>query len=116
MKPFIFLFAFAILTGSCAKQTGLASITITVVTPAGIPVQNTNVLLSVPIANTAQFYGITDEDGKIMFKSGLEAYFDLTVWKGLWKGCDFVRFNPGEESKVTVIIYPPANVFNGCIQ
>lgn len=116
MKPYIFIFTIALLAASCAKDPGISSITITVVSPAGIPIQNTNVLFSVPIANTAQFYGQTNEDGIIQFKSGLDAYFDVTVWKGLWKGCDFVRFKPGETSEVRVVIYPPTSVFNGCIQ
>lgn len=116
MKNFVLIAGLALVMASCSKEKSTSQIRITVVSPAGVPIQNTNVLLSVPIDNTAQFYGITDENGFIEFKSGLDAYFDLTVWKGLWKGCDFVRFRQGEQSEVRIVIYPPATAFNGCIQ
>lgn len=108
------LICFSLFT-SCEKSGGAGVVGITVVNAAGVPIQNCSVLLDVPVDGSNGYYGTTDIDGYIEFKSGLHVYYDVTVWKGLWEGCDFVEIKPGTTLNKEVIIYPPGSVFNGCI-
>ncbi len=101
---------------SCKKEnTGAGVVGITVVNTKGVPIQNCAVLLSVPIPGANQYYGTTDINGYVEFQSGLHVYYDVTVWKGLWEGCDFVEIKPGNTLLKNVIIYPPNSSYNGCI-
>ncbi len=93
---------------------------ITVVNEKGVPIQNCNVKLTVPVSPGVEwgvdyFYATTNEDGYIEFKKKNHSYFDVYVWKGLWEGCDFVEFVPNETNKKNIIIYPPGSQFNGCL-
>ena len=99
----------------CKKEAGIGVIGITVVTEDGVPIQNCQVSLTVPVENAVQFYGRTDENGFIEFRYGLHVYYDVWVGKGLWEGCDFVEIKPGETRYKNIIIYPPNTSFNGCI-
>lgn len=99
----------------CKKSDPVGLVGITVVNEDGVPIQNVKVSLSVPVENALEYYGTTDENGYIEFKSGLHVYYDVYVWKGIWEGCDFVEMKPGNTSLKNVIIYPPNTTFNGCI-
>jgi hypothetical protein len=115
MKRFILLFAIPLLFAGCQKSTGAGIVGITVVNERGVPIQNCSVKLFVPVDGAIDYYGKTDVNGYIEFKAGVHSYFDCYVWKGLWEGCDFVEFRPGERKAKNVIIYPPGSVFNGCL-
>ena len=99
----------------CEKQQELGVVGITVVNEGGIPIQNAQISLTVPVDGANEYYGRTDENGYIEFKSGLHVYYDVYVWKGIWDGCDFVEIKPGNSYQKEVIIYPPNTTFNGCI-
>ena len=104
----------------CKKQDGKATVRLTVVNEAGVPIQNCNVKLSVPVSPETSwgvdyFYDVTDEDGIVEFQTSVNAYFDVYVWKGFWEGCDFIEFVPNEQNDKNIIIYPPGTTFNGCL-
>ena len=104
----------------CKKQDGKATVRLTVVNEAGVPIQNCNVKLSVPVSPETSwgvdyFYDVTDEDGIVEFQTSVNAYFDVYVWKGFWEGCDFIEFVPNEQNHKNIIIYPPGTTFNGCL-
>lgn len=104
----------------CKKQDGIATVRLTVVNEKGIPIQNCNVKLSVPVSPETSwgvdyFYDKTNEDGFVEFETKVNAYFDVYVWKGFWEGCDFVEFVPNEQHDKNIIIYPPGTTFNGCL-
>lgn len=99
----------------CKKNEAGGLVGITVVNEEGVPIQNVNVSLTVPVENSLEYYGKTDENGYIEFKSGLHVYYDVSVWKGIWQGCDFVELKPGISTLKNVVIYPPNTTFNGCI-
>ena len=102
------------LTG-CKKETAVGVVGITVTNEDGVPIQNSRVNLSVPVDGANEYFGTTDENGYIEFKSGLHVFYDVYVWKGIWEGCDFVEIKPGTSTQKNIIIYPPGTTFNGCI-
>jgi hypothetical protein len=108
------LVSFFLLT-SCKKNVGLGTIGITVTNEKGLPIQNCNVRLDVPVEGATEYFSKTDINGFVEFNSGLHVYYDVTVWKGLWEGCDFVEIKPGNSNYKTVIIFPPGSNFNGCL-
>jgi hypothetical protein len=119
MKRLILIVLPALLLLSCSKNVGNGTVRITVTNEAGVPIQNCNVKLNYPGSPESEwgvdyFSDKTDINGVVEFKLDVNAYFDVYVWKGLWEGCDFVEFEPGEEKSKSVIIYPPGTAFNGC--
>ena len=105
---------------SCKKDSDVGIVGITVVNEKGVPIQNCNVKLTVPVSPGVEwgvdyFYGTTNEDGYIEFQKKNHSFFDVYVWKGLWEGCDFVEFVPNEIRKKDIIIFPPGSQFNGCL-
>lgn len=115
IKGILKVVAVALILSACGKDKGGSRVYITVVNEKGVPIQNCNVKLTVPVDNSLVYYGVTDEDGKITFGSGVDSYYDCYVWKGLWEGCDYVHFVPGESTNRNIIIFPPGSTFNGCI-
>ncbi len=104
---------------SCNKNKGDGTVRLTVVNKDGVPIQNCNVKLTYPESAEAEwgvdyFLAQTDIEGQVEFKLGVNAYFDVYVWKGLWEGCDFIEFVPGEENEKDIVIYSPTTPFNGC--
>jgi len=104
----------------CEKDDGRAVVRLTVINENGIPIQNCNVKLSVPVSpettwGVDYFFAVTDQNGVVQFESSVNAYFDVFVWKGYWEGCDFVEFIPNEVNIKNIIIYPPGTTFNGCL-
>lgn len=120
MKRLLILLFPALLSLSCSKSNGPGTMLITVVNGDGVPIQNCNVKLNYPGSAEAEwgvdyFLDKTDIDGQIQFRLPVNAYFDVYVYKGLWEGCDFVEFEPGQDKEKSVIIYPPGTAFNGCL-
>ena len=117
MKRIIVVLISAVLLANvgCKKEEKVGSVGITVINEDGVPIQNAKVSLSVPVDGANEYYGKTDINGYIEFKSGLHVYYDVYVWKGIWEGCDFVEMKPGETYQKNVVIYPPNTTFNGCI-
>lgn len=106
--------SFLFLSG-CKKATGVGTIGITVTNEKGLPIQNCSVRLDVPVEGATEYYDKTDINGYVEFESGLNVYYDVYVWKGLWEGCDFVEIKPGTKNVKSVIIFPPGVNFNGCL-
>ena len=116
MKRLIVLSCFSFLfLSACKKTVGVGTIGITVTNEKGLPIQNCNIRLDVPVEGATEYFAKTDINGYVEFESGLHVYYDVYVWKGLWEGCDFVEIKPGNENLKTVIIFPPGSNFNGCL-
>ena len=96
----------------CAKDDNSYKAQIRVVTTSGIPIQNCNIKLYVPVPNSNEFYEVTDSEGMADFEIDNKAFYDVRVWKGSWRGCGYVEFIKGETVIKDVYIRPWGDPLN----
>lgn len=114
MKKLILLLSTCILMLSCAKENTSYTASITIKTLNEIPIPNANVKLTVPVLGSNEFFGQTNQDGRISFEVPAKAYYNVKTWRGTYRGCGFVEFVQGENVEQTVYIREFGDPLNTC--
>lgn len=99
---------------SCGKENTSYRANITILSLSGIPIPAASVKLTVPVINANEFFGTTDQDGRISFEVPAKAYYDVWTWRGSFRGCGYVEFKEGESVEQIVYIRTYNDPLNTC--